>query len=213
MPRQREPALNLFFYYAFKWLAVSPAFHGLYAGKIYGAQNVPRSGPAILVSNHASNFDPPFISHCAGRPVAYMAKEELFRIPLLKQAIQIYGAYPVKRGGMVRQSLEAAQQALDRGWLVGIFPNGTRTADGRIHKPQLGAAAIAAKAQVPLIPMALWGSEAIQPKGQTLPRVGCPVTARIGKPIDPPQSSDRDELQRKMEECVEAIHALLDLGR
>ncbi|MEM6447721.1 MAG: lysophospholipid acyltransferase family protein [Cyanobacteria bacterium P01_D01_bin.123] len=213
MPRQREPAINLIFYYAFKWSIVSPAFHGLYSGRIYGSEHIPRSGPAILVSNHASNFDPPFISNCAGRPVAYMAKEELFRIPILKQAIQIYGAYPVKRGGMVRQSLDAAQRALDRGWLVGIFPNGTRTADGRIHKPQLGAAAIAAKAQVPLIPMSLWGSEAIQPQGKRFPQAGCPITVRIGLPIAPPSTSDRAELQRKMEDCVTAVHALLDLGR
>ncbi|MEO1133222.1 MAG: 1-acyl-sn-glycerol-3-phosphate acyltransferase, partial [Cyanobacteria bacterium J06639_1] len=59
MPRQREPAINLLFYYAFKWLAVSPVYHGLYCGRIYGAENVPRTGAAILVCNHASNFDPP----------------------------------------------------------------------------------------------------------------------------------------------------------
>ncbi len=90
-----------------------------------------------------------------------MAKEELFQVPLLSQAIQLYGAYPVKRGSGDRGALRAAIGALSKGWLVGVFLEGTRTKDGRIHSPKLGAAMIAAKAQVPLIPVGLIGVENI----------------------------------------------------
>jgi 1-acyl-sn-glycerol-3-phosphate acyltransferase len=71
--------------------------HLYFRGRIYGAENVPAQGPLVVVSNHASDFDPPILSNCMRRPVAFMAKEELFKVPILKQAITLYGAYPVKR--------------------------------------------------------------------------------------------------------------------
>ncbi|WP_017326859.1 1-acyl-sn-glycerol-3-phosphate acyltransferase [Synechococcus sp. PCC 7336] len=213
MPRQREPFHNLVLYHLFKWLVVSPTLHIIYRGRIYGADRVPKQGPLVVVSNHASLFDPPFLSNCVGRPVAFMAKAELFNVPVLKQAIRLYGAYPVRRGGADRRALLAARQALDNGWAVGIFLNGTRSTDGRIHKPYLGAAAIAAKARVPMLPVALWGTQNILPQGKRLPRGCTPVTVRIGRVLPPPASGDRADLQATAQACTDAIHALLDLGR
>jgi 1-acyl-sn-glycerol-3-phosphate acyltransferase len=91
------------------------------------------------------------------RPVAFMAKEELFRIPVLKQGIELYGAYPVKRGAADRSAIRSALNCLSAGWAVGLFLQGTRTPDARISEPKLGAALIAAKAKVPLLPVSLWG--------------------------------------------------------
>ena len=90
-----------------------------------------------------------------------MAKEELFKVPVLKQAIRWYGAYPVKRGSADRSAIREALNQLDQGWAVGIFLQGTRTPDGRIPDPKIGAALIAAKAQVPLLPVSLWGTQHI----------------------------------------------------
>jgi 1-acyl-sn-glycerol-3-phosphate acyltransferase len=141
-----------------------------------------------------------------------MAKEELFRVPVLKQAIKLYGAYPVKRGSADRSAIRSALSLLEEGWAVGVFLQGTRTPDARISDPKLGAALIAAKAKVPLLPVSLWGTEAIFKKGSLVPRP-VPVTVRIGQVIEPPNSTDRDELQAVTQKCATAIHALHDLGR
>jgi 1-acyl-sn-glycerol-3-phosphate acyltransferase len=212
MGRSREPRISLFLYHLFKWSVVSPMLHGYFRGRIYGAEHVPHQGPLVVVSNHASDFDPPIVSCCVRRPVAYMAKEELFRVPVLKQAIRLYGAYPVKRGSADRSAIREAMASLDQGWAAGIFLQGTRTVDGRIPSPKLGAALIAAKVQAPLLPVSLWGTQAIIRKGSAIPRP-VPLTIRIGRPILPPQSTEREELEAVTQQCVEVIHALHDLGR
>lgn len=199
-------------YHAFKWSVVSPVLHSFLQGRIYGAENVPHEGPLVVVSNHASDFDPPIVSCAMRRPVAFMAKEELFRIPVLKQGIQLYGAYPVKRGAADRSAIRSALNCLSGGWAVGLFLQGTRTPDARIPEPKLGAALIAAKANVPLIPVSLWGTEAIFTKGSSVPQP-VPVTVRIGQVIDPPTSTKREELEAVTQQCAAAIHALHDLGR
>lgn len=210
--KEREPFGSLVLYHLFKWSVVSPMLHVYFRGKIYGAEKVPRSGPLLIVSNHASNFDPPLLSASMGRPVAFMAKEELFKVPVLKQAIELYGAYPVKRTSADRSAIRAAINALNNGWAAGIFLEGTRTLDGKVHNPKLGAATIAAKTQVPLLPVCLWGTEAIESKGGILPR-SSPVTIRIGDLIQPPKSNKREELEAITQECTLAINSLHDLGR
>ena len=80
-----------------------------------------RKGALIIVANHASDFDPPLLSSCVRRPVSYMAKEELFQVPVLSQAIQVYGAYPVKRGSPDRSAIRAALAQLEAGWAIGTI--------------------------------------------------------------------------------------------
>jgi 1-acyl-sn-glycerol-3-phosphate acyltransferase len=212
MGQSREPFASLVLYHAFKWSVVSPVLHGYLRGRIYGAENVPQTGPLIVVSNHASDFDPPIVSCSLRRPVAFMAKEELFRIPLLKQGIELYGAYPVKRGAADLSAIRSALHCLESGWAIGVFLGGTRTPDARISDPKLGAALIAAKAKVPLLPVSLWGTEAIFQQGSPVPRP-VPVTVRIGQVIHPPTSTKREALEALTKKCADEIHALHDLGR
>ncbi|WP_370567647.1 lysophospholipid acyltransferase family protein [Limnothrix sp. FACHB-881] len=209
--RDREPVSSWALYHLLKWSVISPVLHSYFRVRIYGAERVPKTGPLIVASNHASDFDPPIVANCTGRPVAFMAKEELFNVPLLAPAIRLYGAYPVKRGTGDRGAIRAAMDYLDAGWAAGVFIDGTRRPDGRIHNPKLGAALIAAKTQTPLLPMSLWGTEQIFAKGN----VPCPVsvTVRIGELIDPPRSSNRAELEAVTQRCTDAIHALHALGR
>jgi 1-acyl-sn-glycerol-3-phosphate acyltransferase len=210
--REREPLASLMLYHLFKWSVVSPMLHSYFRGRIFGAENVPQQGRLLVVANHASDFDPPIVSSSVGRPVSYMAKEELFKVPVFNSAIRLYGAYPVKRGSPDRSAIRAALTQLEAGWAVGVFLQGTRTFDGRISEPKLGAALLAAKAEALLLPVSLWGTEAIMPKGNKLPR-SVPITVRIGQPIPPPASTQRSDLETTTQHCVEAIHTLHDLGR
>lgn len=212
MEGKRESFANWASYHLLKWSIVSPALHTYWRLNIYGAENVPQSGGLIAVSNHASYFDPPILSNCVGRPVAFMAKEELFKIPVLKQGIQLYGAYPVKRQMGDRAALRAATTAIESGWIAAIFLQGTRSPDAKITDPKLGAAWIAAKAKVPLLPVSLWGTEKILIKGSALPKP-VPITVRIGEVIPPPASTKKADLQAVTEQCAAVINALHDLGR
>ncbi|NEQ44561.1 MAG: 1-acyl-sn-glycerol-3-phosphate acyltransferase [Leptolyngbya sp. SIOISBB] len=210
--RDREPFASLLLYYLFKWTVVNPTFRLYFRGRVEGAQHVPKQGPLLVVANHASDFDPPLLSNCVRRPVSFMAKEELFNVPVLAPAIRLYGAYPVKRGSADRSAIREALKQLEQGWAVGVFLQGTRTLDGRIPNPKLGAALIAAKAQAPLLPVSLWGTQRILPNDSKLPR-SQPLTVRIGKPIPPPVKTDKSLLWETTEQCTEAIHQLHDLGR
>lgn len=204
---------NPFLYKMFKWLVVRPILYLFYQERIYGAENVPLTGHLIVVSNHASDFDPLIVGSCMGRPVAFMAKEELFEIPVLSQAIQAFGAYPVKRGAGDRAAIRAAIASIEKGWATGIFLQGTRTLDGRVTEPKLGAAMIAAKTQAPFLPISIWGTETILPKGAKFPKLLQPVTVRIGQLIPAPETSDRATLEAYTQKCADAINALHALGR
>jgi len=212
MTKNREPVSSLVMYHYLKWSVVAPMLGVYFRGRIYGAEKVPTQGPIVVASNHASNLDPPLVSCSVGRPVAFMAKEELFRIPVLKQWMKLYGAYPVKRQIADLSAIKAALKALKEGWATGIFLGGTRTPDGGITNPKLGAAAIAAKAKAPLVPVSLWGTEKIFKSGSKLPS-SVPVTIRIGDAIAPPDSSKRHDLEAVTAKCVAAIAAMHDLGR
>lgn len=204
------PASTVFPYHLLKWTVVSPLLHTALGLRIYDAGRVPLQGPILLVSNHSSYLDPLVVANCARRPVAFMAKEELFHVPILRQILRLYGAFPVKRGTGDRGALRTAIGALEAGWAVGVFLNGTRTDDGRIHTPQLGAALISARTGIPLLPLAIVGTERILPRGSRVPRLGR-LTVRFGTPIPPPVSGAREWIQRTTTECAEQIHGLLDL--
>lgn len=206
----REPPLSLALYHLLKWPVVAPLFRGYFQGQIVGGEHVPRTGPLVVVSNHASNFDPPLLSNCLQRPVAFMAKAELFKIPVFASAIRLYGAYAVDRQRADLGAIKSALQMGQQGWAIGIFLGGTRTPDGRIQRPKRGAALLAAKLQAPLLPVSLWGTEKIEQGG--FPK-STPITVRIGEPIAPPESTQRQLLEQVTQDCADRINALHALGR
>lgn len=203
---------NFITYRFVKWSIVNPIFYTYFRGKVYGREKVPLNQPLIIVSNHASVFDPPLLSSAIRRPVAFMAKQELFDVSALKQLITALGAYPVNRQGSDRSAIKNALNSVKKGWATGIFIQGTRTKNGKIDDPKLGAAMIAAKAKASLLPLSLWGTEKILTENSSLPKP-VPITIRIGDLIEPPSSVKRDELEKITNKCAEAINSLHDLGR
>ncbi len=212
MRRDREPLISLALYSGLKWSVIAPMFNVYFQGRIHNVERVPRSGPLVVVSNHASYFDPPLLATALQRPVAFMAKEELFKIPIFGPGIALYGAYPVNRKSADRSAIKSAIKSSHQGWAVGIFIQGTRTPDGRVTEPKLGAAMLAAKLNAPLLPASLWGTENILVKGSSWPRP-VPVTIRVGDVLPPPASSKRADLEATTALCTEKINVLHSLGR
>lgn len=137
---------------------------------VNGAENIPAEGPAIYVCNHQSNFDIPMLY--AGLPIQFrwMAKQELFRVPLFGLAMKRSGYIPIDRSDRRKSmhSLNLAAQRIKAGASVIIFPEGTRSPDGEVQPFKKGALVIAAKAQVPVVPVAIQGSYRAQPKDRWL---------------------------------------------
>jgi len=206
----RSPRPNLT-YRLISWLVVLPLYRLLFRGRTGGGSHVPMEGALVVVANHGSYLDPPLVGHALGRPVAFMAKAELFRVPLLGALIRACGAYPVSRGAGDREAIRTAGERLAHGWATGVFLDGTRQADGRVNDPQLGAALLAARAGVPLLPVAIVNSHrALGPHGAGLRLV--PVHVRIGTPIPPPSTRSRQELERVTRQAQDQINALLEQG-
>jgi 1-acyl-sn-glycerol-3-phosphate acyltransferase len=121
----------------------------VYRIKIEGREHVPETGPLILCANHTSNLDPPLVGSFLQRKVHYMAKAELFEVPVLGWLIPHLGAFPVKRGGVSRESIRLAIQLLKEHHAMGIFPEGSRSNAGGMGKK--GAASLALKSQAVVI--------------------------------------------------------------
>lgn len=196
-------------YHLVRSFIANPIFHLFFRGTVSGIEKVPPTGKLIIVSNHASVFDPPLLSVAIPRAVCYMAKEELFQIRGLKQLITALGAYPVNREGVDRKAIREAVSRLKQGWATGIFIEGTRTSDGKIKDPKLGAALIAAKAQAPLLPVCLCGTEKISVLGKKIPQF-VKINIKIGDLIPPPTSSKKEQLELVTRQCAESINNLYE---
>lgn len=165
----------------------------------HGLENVPSTGPVILASNHLSNFDPPTVGIKVPRKVHYMAKAELFDTPVLGTIIRNLGAFPVKRGGVSKDSIRAAITLLKEGGVMGIFPEGTRNSQSEAGKK--GAAMIALRSGATVIPVKVTGTYKIFRK----------MNVTYGKPVDLSAFIDNpssDVLEQVTAEIMRAIRRL-----
>ena len=205
--RTPKPSLT---YRLVSGLLVFPLFRFLFRGSTQGLEHVPMEGPLVVASNHGSHLDPPLLGHALGRPVAFMAKAELFAIPLLGAVIRACGAYPVRRGASDREAIRTATTKLEEGWATGVFLDGTRQANGRVNNPLPGAALLAARSGAPLLPVAIVNSHRALGSGRIWPRL-VPLQLRVGAPIPPPASRRRPDLDVTTALLKERINDLLEL--
>jgi 1-acyl-sn-glycerol-3-phosphate acyltransferase len=160
---------------------------------VTGAERMPRGGGVLVVSNHLTNFDPFIISMCFKRQLHFMAKVELYRNPLIGWLITCLGAFPVRRGEADRTALRRAEELLRSGRVVAIFPEGHRSRAAAVQASKGGIALLARRAGVPVLPVAITGTQYLLP--QALPRWRPwrrpAVTITVGEPFTLPPSPGR----------------------
>ena len=138
--------------------------------KIEGRRNVPRTGAVLVISNHLSDSDPAVLGHALPRPAHYMAKSELFAMPVLSTIIRVLQAFPVNRGSPDRAAIRRTVDLLEKGEAVVVFPEGQLSEDGNLQPLMPGVAMIAARSEVTILPVGLKGTAKIIPYGSVWPR-------------------------------------------
>jgi 1-acyl-sn-glycerol-3-phosphate acyltransferase len=180
---------------------------------------VPASGPVLIVSNHVSALDPPLVGGSSPRPLFFMAKEELFRIPLFGRLIRSLNARPVRRDGSDMRALKAALALLQEGRAILVFPEGTRGKEGqplREGKPGVGMLAVLSGA--PVVPVYVSGSGYALPRGRALPRpakvrvtFGPPLTFKAEGKTEGKRAGDEGRKEAYREAAQEMMRAIAQL--
>lgn len=184
-----------------------------------GLEHVPATGGAVFAGNHLSVADELFLGAVVPRHIAFWAKAEYFsgtgpKGLLIKSVVKGLGAIKVERGGgrAALAAFDGAIPVLQSGDLVAVYPEGTRSPDGRLYRGRTGAARLAVAAGVPIIPVGVIGTEMVQPIGAPMPRLGRgrgDVTIRFGKPIDTVgRADDRGSLRALTDEVMAEIQKL-----
>lgn len=187
--------------YAFGKALVKTALSPLYRFEVIGAENFPKDGGILLCANHIHALDPPVVGMTAPRTVHFMAKEELFNLPVLGPILPQVNAFPVKRGMSDREALRMALKILKGGEVVGLFPEGTRSTDGVLKKGLSGAGFFALRGNADVVPCAIIGPYKMWRK----------VKVVYGEPLlMEPFRERKASADEVTEEIMASIQALLD---
>lgn len=177
-------------YWLFKYVLLGPVLKLVGRPRVEGLENLPARGPAILASNHLAVVDSFYLPMAVPRRIYFLAKSEYFTGTGPKGAFQRWfftavGQIPIDRTGAdaAAGALIAARRKLEEGKLMGMYPEGTRSPDGRLFKGKTGLARIAMETGVPVIPVAMINTEKLNPPGTTIPRPAR-ITVKIGEPLD-----------------------------
>jgi len=178
------------FYEVMKHVVIGPPVRLLYRIHVEGMEHLPDDGPAILASNHLSFSDSVFLPMVVERRITFLAKSDYFTAPgvkgwATKQFMSAAGMVPIDRSGgkASMAAIDTGVRVLRDGQLLGIYPEGTRSPDGRLYRGRTGPARMALAAPAPVIPVAMIGTDRIQPTGQKIPNL-LPLTIRLGQPLN-----------------------------
>jgi 1-acyl-sn-glycerol-3-phosphate acyltransferase len=192
------------FYKMLSWLYL----HIFHFYRAYNVENIPSKGGFVAASNHASFLDPPLIGIATFRRIfRYMARDTLFKLPVWGWMLEKMGAIPLKRGVVNRDAWDKVINCLKQGWIVGMFPEGTRTPDGEMKEGRAGVGMMVYKAGCGVIPVYIHNSYAAWPKGRALPRVFTPVEVVYGVPMTFAEQFAKPESKEVYQEITDRIMA------
>lgn len=196
--RAQETAASVLRWYGratYPWVRLTtlPAARRLFRLRVAGRHNLPRRGGAVVAPNHLSFVDPFFVALAIPRQIVYLGKAEYWDSWVTRWFVELGGGIPVRREDprLAQGSLAAGVDVLQEGRLLGIFPEGTRTPDGRLYKGKTGFARMALEAGCPVIPTGITGTDIVLPKDAKVPRVA-PVSVTFGKPRHVPEEARHD---------------------
>ncbi|TCJ23979.1 1-acyl-sn-glycerol-3-phosphate acyltransferase [Microbacterium sp. PI-1] len=197
---------------------ITPLARLVYRPRIEGRDRVPLTGPVIFASNHLSFIDSIAIPVAAPRPVHFLAKSAYFEGTgfqgwMSKTFFESIGAIPVRRGAgqAALDALDLQRQLLDEGLAVALYPEGTRSTDGRLYKGRTGVAFLALQTGAPVVPVGLIGTDKVMPVGAKVPTLSERITVRFGEPLDlSPHGPATSGRARRLatDEIMAAIHGL-----
>jgi 1-acyl-sn-glycerol-3-phosphate acyltransferase len=193
--------------YSLAKVTVAPALAAIWRPKVTGLDNVPPAGPVILASNHRSVIDSVLVPVVVPRQVYYLAKAEYFESFGMRVLMRGLNQVPVNRTDVraALLALDAAEPVLREGNVLGVYPEGTRSPDGRLYRGRPGAAKLALATGATVVPVGLIGTEKIQPIGARLPRIGPRVDVRFGAPLDLSPWRDRPVDTRVLREITATL--------
>lgn len=186
---------------------LTPLFNLSWRFDVRGAENVPAEGPAILCPNHTSVLDSFFVPSVLPRRVTYVGKAEYMDDWKTRRIFPALGMIPIDRGGgsAAERALATAQRCLERGELFGIYPEGTRSPDGRLYRGHTGAARLAFRTGAPIIPVGLRGMRDVMPPDARFPRLRLPVTIAFGEPIHPDRYSGDGDHRLALRQMIDEV--------
>jgi len=184
------------FYWLVKYVFLGPLLRLIYRPKARGLENIPAQGPVILAANHVSFLDSLFVPLMVKRRVVFLGKADYFTSVKTRWFFKLASVIPVKREGGTsgEAAIQAGVRELRNGNVVGIYPEGTRSPDGRLYRGKTGVARMALLAGCPVIPVGVLGTRDIQPPEKRMPRIGGRVEVVYGQPLrfDRFEGKDRD---------------------
>lgn len=186
---------------------IGPTFSFLWRFKVEGIEHIPEEGGAILCPNHTSVLDSFFLPAVLPRRITFVGKAEYMDSWKTKHLFPAMGMIPIDRGGgsAAERALNTAAKVLERGELFGIYPEGTRSRDGKLHKGHTGPARLALRTGSPIIPVGIRGSSEIMPADAKLPKVFRLCEIRFGRPVDPNRYRDRSDERLVLRQIIDEV--------
>ena len=165
------------------WCFFRLVYSTYFRWRVFNADRVPQTGPVILACNHASYIDPPLVGAALNRPINYLARENLFDTPIMGWVLHRVYVVPVDREGGGAKGLKAILDRLLAGAAIILFPEGTRTGDGRLHSARSGIGLAVIKSEAPVVPVRVFGTFEAYGRHMRFPRP-LPIRVKFGQPID-----------------------------